>query len=59
MHAAQDLRLKAERYAELARGAKSPRERDLFLRLTRSYGLIARCADFDTALGDVIARLKT
>ena len=58
MYAAQDCRLKAEHYAELAQGAKTLADRDRFLRQSRSYALIARSAHFDKVLDDLITRLK-
>jgi hypothetical protein len=58
MRGVQDWRLQADRFAELARGAKSPEDRERFLRLKRSYVLIARSAEFDKSLGDLITRLS-
>jgi hypothetical protein len=58
MRGVQDWLSQADRYAELAEGARSSQDRERFLRLKRSYALIARSAEFDKALGDVIARLK-
>jgi len=58
MRKAEECRLKANQYSERAKAASSMQERDRALRMKRSYDLMARSADFDAALGDVIRQLK-
>jgi len=58
MLASNHCRSEAERYATLARGAKSLVEQDRHLRMKRSYDLMARSADFDLALGELLHQLK-
>ena len=58
MLASHHCRSEAERYATLARGAKSLVEQDRHLRMKRSYELMARSADFDTALDELLHQLK-
>jgi hypothetical protein len=58
MGGVQEWRSQSDRYAELAQGAKSSQDRERFLRMKRSYSLIARSAEFDKKLGDLITRLK-
>lgn len=58
MYPAPDCRSKANHYAELAQRAKSVQDRDQLLRMQRSYDLMARSADFDVALNDLIQRFK-
>jgi hypothetical protein len=47
MRGVQEWLSQADRYAELAQGARSSQDRERFLRLKRSYALIARSAEFD------------
>ena len=58
MRQAHECRSKANHYAELAQAARSMQDRDRFLRMKRSYDLMARSADFGVELDDLIQRLK-
>ena len=58
MRNARECRLKAEYYGELAQEARSVQDRDRFLRMKRSFDLMARSADFDDALDDLIRKLQ-
>ena len=58
MLASHHCRSEAERYATLAQGAKSRVEQDRHLRMKRSYELMARSADFDTALDKLLQQLR-
>ena len=58
MLASHHCRSEAERYAMLAQRAKSRVEQDRHLRMKRSYELMARSADFDMALGELLDQLK-
>jgi hypothetical protein len=58
MLASHDCRSEAARYAMLAQGAKSRLEQDRYLRMKRSYELMARSADFDAALDELLQQWK-
>jgi hypothetical protein len=54
MLAAHHCRSEAERFTTLAQAANSCVEQDRCLRMKRSYELMARSADFDTALDKLL-----
>ena len=58
MHEAHDYRSRAESYAQLALTAKSSQDRDRLLRMKRSYDLLARSAEFGSALDRHIQSLR-
>jgi len=58
MYDAKECRAQAERYGELAQRATLMRERDRFLRMQRAYALMARSADFDDALNELMEQLS-
>ena len=57
MLSAEECRNEAQRYQILAWEAKSAAKRDHYLKMIRSYELLARSADFGTSLDEVIARI--
>jgi hypothetical protein len=58
MLASHHCRSEAARYATLEQGAKSRVEKERYLRMKRSYELLARSADFDTALDELLQQLR-
>jgi hypothetical protein len=58
MLALAHCRSEAARYAVLAQGAKSRVDENRYLRMKRSYELMARSAEFDAALRDLLQQLK-
>jgi len=58
MLASEQCRSEAAKYAALAQGAKSRVEQNRYLRMERSYELMARSAEFDAALHELLQQLK-
>jgi hypothetical protein len=58
MPQSQEYRTRANAYAERALHARSLQERDQFRRMQRSYELLARSAEFDVSLNQLLVQLK-
>jgi len=58
MYEARECQSQAEHYARLAERAGSRRERDRLLRMKRAYELMARGAEFNASLDELMRRLK-
>jgi len=56
MYKADDCRARAQQFSELAEQARSPEDRKRFLRMKRSYSLLAKIAEWSLAMEEFLRR---